>query len=179
MTSKKRHPIFNKSKKNKKAKPRARKWLVALLLLPIFIVGYLISSQPSSDTIVTPIANAPAIADEAKAPDPAIVEADSDIESESAEINNAEDTPNAILDNSQALETPNPEAILNAPLPQTNSLAKEEIDRLADEQRRLKEQEKMVAEQVAMTKSLTEMKDEQIELLERQIAELEAKQAAQ
>lgn len=67
------------------------------------------------------------------------------------------------------------EAILNAPLPETDSLAKEEIDRLEDTRKRLAEQEKLAAEQVAMNKQLTEMKAEQIELLEQQIAQIEAR----
>ena len=84
------------------------------------------------------------------------------------------------LDDSQAIaavtdtEAPDPEAILNAPLPETDSLAKEEIDRLEDESKRLAEQEKLATEQITMTKKLTDMKAEQIELLEQQIAQLEA-----
>ena len=65
-------------------------------------------------------------------------------------------------------------AILEAPLPKTNSLAKEEIDRLEDERKRLAEQEKLAAEQIAMTKQLTELKAQEIALLEQQIAQLEA-----
>lgn len=73
--------------------------------------------------------------------------------------------------------TLDPKLILDAPLPETNSLAKEEIDRLEDERQRMAEQEKLAAEQLAMSKKLTEMKAEQIALLEQQIAELEANEA--
>ncbi len=174
MTSKKPHPIFSKAKKRETAKPRHRKWLVIILLLPILIIGYLVWSQPNSDNIVTPIANSPAIADQ-QAPTTIVSETDANTEN----LDDASEITDANLDNTtQELDIPNPKAIVNAPLPETNSLAKEEIDRLDDERQRLKEQEKMVAEQVAMTKSLTEMKAEQIDLLEQQIAELEAKQAA-
>ena len=51
-------------------------------------------------------------------------------------------------------------------MPENDSLAKEEIDRLEDERQRLAEQEKLAAEQLAMNKQLTEMKEEQIAQLE-------------
>ena len=75
-------------------------------------------------------------------------------------------------------QIPSPKTILNAPLPETDSLAKEEIDRLEDERKRLAEQEKLAAEQLAMNKKLTDMKAEQIALLEQQIAQLEAEEKA-
>ena len=76
------------------------------------------------------------------------------------------------------IDTPNPKAILNAPLPKTESLAKEEIDLLEDKRKRFAEQEKLAAEQLAMNQQLTDMKAEQIALLEQQIAQLEADSAA-
>lgn len=172
-----------------------RKWLVLVLVLPIFILGYLISSQPSSDTIVTPVTHSPALADQVTTSETRSLETDADSAIDNSAINNSavnnstvnshetEDADKAStvapVDTTQALKTPSPKTILNAPLPETNSLAKEEIDRLEDERQRLKEQEDRVVEQLAMTKSLTQMKAEQIDLLEQQIAELEAKQAAQ
>lgn len=167
-----------------------RKWLVLVLVLPIFILGYLISSQPSSDTIVTPVTHSPALADQVTTSETRSLETDADSAINNSAVNNStvnshetEDADKAStvapVDTTQALKTPSPKTILNAPLPETNSLAKEEIDRLEDERQRLKEQEERVVEQLAMTKSLTQMKAEQIDLLEQQIAELEAKQAAQ
>lgn len=164
-----------------------RKWLVLVLVLPIFILGYLISSQPSSDTIVTPVTHSPALADQVTTSETRSLETDADSDIDNSAVNNSTVNRNeteeastvAPVDTTQALKTPSPKTILNAPLPETNSLAKEEIDRLEDERQRLKEQEERVVEQLAMTKSLTQMKAEQIDLLEQQIAELEAKQAAQ
>lgn len=162
-----------------------RKWLVLVLVLPVFILGYLISSQPSSDTIVTPVTHSPALADQVTTSETRSLETDADSAVNNSTVNNheTEDADKAStvapVDTTQALKTPSPKTILNAPLPETNSLAKEEIDRLEDERQRLKEQEERVVEQLAMTKSLTQMKAEQIDLLEQQIAELETKQAAQ
>ena len=73
MTSKKPHSTFSKGKKHQSAKPRHKKWLVAILLLPILIIGYLFWSQPSSDTTVAPMVAPPTItqqSDAARSADP-------------------------------------------------------------------------------------------------------------
>ena len=198
MTSKKPHSTFSKGKKHQSAKPRHKKWLVAVLLLPILIIGYLFWSQPSSDTTVAPMVAPPTItqqSDAARSADPSTEPSAEDtiIESDTKSDNNAingssndsttDENLSASKDNATENKSnvaiPSSKAITDAPIPETDTLAKEEIDRLADEHQRLKEQENIDAEQIEMTKSLTQMKAQQIELLERQIAELEAEQAAQ
>ena len=172
MTSKKPHPALIK-KRRKSSKPSHQKWLLAMLILPIFILGYLFLSQPSSDTTVTPMVSPPTTTEQtaaAQAANPVAVDPDATSETDDIEAADASDT--------NALDLLNAKAIINAPLPQNDSLAKEELDRLADQRERLQDQEKAASEQIAMTKQLTEMKAEQIELLEQQIAELEAKTAA-
>ncbi|MGO2277937.1 MULTISPECIES: hypothetical protein [unclassified Psychrobacter] len=98
----------------------------------------------------------------------------SDIADDSVVIDGVLMDENSEEANNDSDAIPNPTAILDAPLPESDSLAKEEIDRLEDERQRLAEQEKLAAEQVAMNKQLTDMKAEQIALLEQQIAQLEA-----
>ena len=198
MTSKNPRSTFSKGKKHQSAKPRHKKWLVAILLLPILIIGYLFWSQPSSDTTVAPMVAPPTItqqSDAARSADPSTEPSAEDtiIESDTKSDNNAingssndsttDENLSASKDNATENKSnvaiPSSKAITDAPIPETDTLAKEEIDRLADEHQRLKEQENIDAEQIEMTKSLTQMKAQQIELLERQIAELEAEQAAQ
>ena len=198
MTSKKPHSTFSKGKKHQSAKPRHKKWLVAILLLPILIIGYLFWSQPSSDTTVAPMVAPPTItqqSDAARSADPSTEPSAEDtiIESDTKSDNNAingssnDSTTDENLsaskynatENKSNVAIPSSKAITDAPIPETDTLAKEEIDRLADEHQRLKEQENIDAEQIEMTKSLMQMKAQQIELLEQQIAELEAEQAAQ
>ena len=198
MTSKKPHSTFSKGKKHQSAKPRHKKWLVAILLLPILIIGYLFWSQPSSDTTVAPMVAPPTItqqSDAARSADPStepsaedtIIESDTKSDNDAINGSSNDSTTDENLsaskdnatENKSNVAIPSSKAITDAPIPETDTLAKEEIDRLADEHQRLKEQENIDAEQIEMTKSLTQMKAQQIELLERQIAELEAEQAAQ
>ncbi|WP_201611089.1 hypothetical protein [Psychrobacter submarinus] len=198
MTSKNSRSTFSKGKKHQSAKPRHKKWLVAILLLPIFIIGYLFWSQPSSDTTVTPMVAPPTVSQQneaARSADPStdpsaedtIIESDTKSDNDTINGSSNDSTTDENLsaskynatENKSNVAIPSSKAIIDAPIPETDTLAKEEIDRLADEHQRLKEQENIDAEQIEMTKSLTQMKAQQIELLERQIAELEAEQAAQ
>ena len=198
MTSKNPRSTFSKGKKHQSAKPRHKKWLVAILLLPILIIGYLFWSQPSSDTTVAPMVAPPTItqqSDAARSADPStdpsaedtIIESDTKSDNDAINGSSNDSTTDENLsaskdnatENKSNVAIPSSKAITDAPIPETDTLAKEEIDRLADEHQRLKEQEYIDAEQIEMTKSLTQMKAQQIELLERQIAELEAEQAAQ
>ncbi len=68
---------------------------------------------------------------------------------------------------------PDPEKIINAEVPKDESLVKEELDKLADEEQRLEQQEKLLDKRLKMMDELTTKKQEQIELLEKQIAQLE------
>ena len=150
-------PLSTKLSEESPNKPW-KKWFLALILATLFI-GYLIWKGALSDT-------------SASLPVTKQIEA---TESISTPLNNVtsnlEDTDVPVFSNSQSLD---PDAILSAPLPETDSLAKEESDRLNDETNRLVEQEKLLAEQLAMNKQLADMKAEQITLVEQQIAQLEA-----
>ena len=168
MKSKKMRPLSNKVLK--KSNRSHQKWWFGILLIVLFI-GYLVwkNSLPEDDT--TAVESLPATTEQPDA-----------VPSTATSLDNV--VNDDVLDDSQAItavkdtQAPDPEDILQAPLPKTNSLAKEEIDRLEDERKRLAEQEKLAAEQVAMTKQLTELKAQEIALLEQQIAQLEADTAA-
>ena len=168
MKSKKMRPLSNKVLK--KSNRSHQKWWFGILLIVLFI-GYLVwkNSLPEDDT--TAVESLPATTEQPDA-----------VPSTATSLDNV--VNDDVLDDSQAIaavtdtQAPDPEDILKAPLPKTNSLAKEEIDRLEDERQRLAAQEKLAAEQIAMTKQLTELKAEEIVLLEQQIAQLEADTAA-
>ena len=169
MNKKQIRPLPVKTLKKQPNKSR-QKWL-PIIILAALLIGYLVWKNSSPDANTSPIESTPTPTEQNSA-------AQSDTTSLD---NNALDTSASILNTDAAStdnQTPDPDAILNAPLPETDSLAKEEIDRLADERKRLAEQEKLAAEQLTMNKQLTEMKAEQIALLEEQIAQLEAAEGA-
>ncbi|MBE0446157.1 hypothetical protein [Psychrobacter sp. FME5] len=175
MNKKEMRPLSSKSSTDKPVKSRQKMWLVLILVL--IAIGYLVSKQ-SGPEVPKPVSESasPSMTEQTGAAQSASIPIDNET-NETNELENSEVT----ADNSQAAPmvtdptTSDSEAILNAPLPETDSLAKEEIDRLEDTRKRLAEQEKLAAEQVAMNKQLTEMKAEQIELLEQQIAQIEAR----
>lgn len=70
-----------------------------------------------------------------------------------------------------------PEEILANPIPNDPALAKEEMDKLADQSTRLAGQQKMMEDQLRMTKELSDKKAERIALLEQQIAQLEVQKS--
>ena len=175
MNKKQTPPLSVKPLKKQPVKQRNKWW--PIVILAVFLIGYLVWKNNSPDAEKAPIESTPPTADS--------IEQDS---AEQANIPSLDSNDNISDDSQLTLESddsaitnsqiPNPDAILNAPLPETDSLAKEEIDRLEDERQRLAEQEKLAAEQLAMNKQLTEMKEEQIALLEEQIAQLEAAESA-
>ena len=168
MNKKRLRPLSTKSALKKSAKSRQKWWLI--IIVAALLIGYLIWENNSPDTEKAPIESTPPTADS--------IEQDSAEQADTTSLDDGEltlDSDSSISTNSQI---PDPDAILNAPLPENDSLAKEEIDRLEDERQRLAEQEKLAAEQLAMNKQLTEMKEEQIALLEEQIAQLEAAESA-
>lgn len=184
MKPEKKRPTLTKNTKSNKTSKKGLLFALALLLL-LIVITYFVWPRPlpSSPTAVKDTPTAVEQADAAHS-----VANDSATQTNAIDnVETAADTNN--IDNDSSLDgsavtasdsnTPSPKAILNAPLPQTDSLAKEEVDRLDDERKRLIEQEKLAADQIAMNKKLTEMKAEQIKLLEQQIAELEATQASE
>ena len=127
--------------------------MMALLLVAI---GYALWSQPEPKSTAT-------LNPSSASAEPAKTIATKTVVNTNPDISISSDT-----------QIPSAAAILNAPLPTTDSLAKEEIDRLADERKRFAEQEALITEQVTMNQQLTDMKAEQIELFEQQVAQLEA-----
>ena len=164
MKSKKMRPLSNKVLK--KSNRSHQKWWFGILLIVLFI-GYLVWKNSLTEDNTTAVESLPATTEQPDA-----------VPSTATSLDNV--VNDDVVDDSQAIaavtdtQAPDPEDILKAPLPKTNSLAKEEIDRLEDERQRLAAQEKLAAEQIAMTKQLTELKAEEIVLLEQQIAQLEA-----
>ncbi len=179
----KKRPTLSKSTQSTSNKTSKKVLLFALALpLLLIVIAYFVWPRPlqSSPTSVKETPTAVEQADTAQfATSDAETNTSDSIENET-DINNVD---NNSLSKSAVtapdINIPSPKAILNAPLPQTDSLAKEEVDRLDDERKRLIEQEKLAADQIAMNKKLTEMKAEQIKLLEQQIAQLEATQATE
>lgn len=167
------------NRKKTSAKFPQKWWL--LVVLVALLIGYLVWTSVSSDT--APVeATAPSTVETASTKpmtsssvtgQPNDAEIDGDGTLSDQVVNEVSG-----LDNQSTSQPIDPKLILDAPLPETNSLAKEEIDRLEDERQRMAEQEKLAAEQLAMNKKLTDMKAEQIALLEQQIAELEANETA-
>ena len=172
MNKKEIRPLPAKSLKKKHTKARQKWW--PIIILAVLLIGYLVWKNNSPNASIAPV--------ESTASTAASIEQDSAKQADTNSLNNTSANSELNLDTDDATvtdsQTPDPEAILNAPLPETDSLAKEEIDRLADEYKRLAEQEKLAAEQLTMNKQLTEMKAEQIALLEEQIAQLEAAEGA-
>ena len=172
MNKKEIRPLPAKSLKKKPTKARQKWW--PIIILAVLLIGYLVWKNNSPNASIAPV--------ESTASTAASIEQDSAKQADTNSLNNTSDNSELNLDTDDATvmdsQTADPEAILNAPLPETDSLAKEEIDRLADEHKRLAEQEKLAAEQLTMNKQLTEMKAEQIALLEEQIAQLEAAEGA-
>lgn len=180
MKSKKTRPISSKSSNSKPTKSRQKLLIATLLGLLLIVVGYLVWARSLPDASA-PITNTPSTTTTTESSQSASIPVEDRIESIDS-VDNA-DSSSAIDESIKGIETadnksPKSNTILNAPLPQTDSLAKEEIDRLEDEQQRLAEQEKLAAEQVTMNKQLTDMKAQQIKLLEQQIAQLEADELA-
>jgi hypothetical protein len=157
MKSQKMRPLSTKLSEESPNKPW-KKWFLVLILATLFI-GYLIWKGALSDT-------------NSSLPITKQIEATESISTPLNNVTNTSDnTDISVSSNDHSLKS---DAIRSAPLPETDSLAKEESDRLNDETNRLVEQEKLLAEQLAMNKQLADMKAEQITLVEQQIAQLEA-----
>ena len=183
MKNKKQHPLLSKRAKVKAAKSRRKIWMTIILVLLFITIGYLVWAQSVPETSKTD-SSSPSIPEQTEPETSATMPAENVL----SEANNDDATQNegTVIDENAAdadtrtdstIQVPKPAAILNAPLPKTDSLAKEEIDRLEDQRKRFAAQEKLAAEQLAMNKKLTEMKEEQIALIEQQIAQLEAENA--
>ncbi len=169
MNKKKIRPLSTESAKKKPAKLHPKWWLVIIVAALVVFYLFLVRNNTIDEDNTTSSTSMESTAEQIDSTQEATEPAEN-------VVNNA-----SLIDNEDSSEItdsdiPDPKAILGAPLPETDSLAKEEIDRLEDERKRLAEQEKIAAEQVVMTKQLTELKAEEIELLEQQIAQLEAEQ---
>ncbi|MDN3398562.1 hypothetical protein QL919_07470 [Psychrobacter sp. APC 3426] len=198
MKNKKNHPLLDKRLKGKAANSSRKIWIAIILALLFIAVayGFWQQSEPkTSEPISQSSTSVPSMDEQtevAQAAASTATEASQSAEAAMSHDTSTDDTTidegNNLVEDSEAnaatsptpkIQVPSPTAILNAPLPKNDSLAKEEIDRLEDERKRLAEQEKLAAEQLAMNKQLTDMKAEQIALLEQQIAQLEANNPAE
>ena len=174
MTSKNTPSSLSKTTRPEPTSNRLKSLIAIILLLLLIVIAYFVWSRvPSS--VPTPVKDTPTESEQAQA--------DSTI----ANVDNTESADGSLLADGSTkpsktelqISDSESETILSAPLPETDSLAKEEVDRLEDEHQRLAEQERLATEQVQMNKKLTDMKAEQIKLLEQQIAQLEATQPVQ
>ena len=160
-------PLSTKSLKKNPTKLRQKWW--SIIILAALLIGYLVWKNNSIDTNTAPIESTPPTTEQDSA---------TQLDTTPLGINdNSSNNTDLTLNTDETTtvnQIPNADEILNAALPETDSLAKEEIDRLAYEKQRFAEQEKLAAEQLTMNKQLTDMKAEQIALLEQQIAQLEA-----
>ncbi len=176
MLSEKTRPILTKTSKTKSTSVGLKALIALIMLLIIIVIGYFFWPRP--------LPNSPAMTKDIPTETEQTQAAQSAVITENTERSNdtnrrESNTVTAQVTEMTDLLLPEAAAILNAPLPATDSLAKEEIDRLEDQQQRLAEQEKLAAEQIMMSKDLTDMKAEQIALLEEQIAKLEATKQAE
>ncbi|MDN3452374.1 MULTISPECIES: hypothetical protein [unclassified Psychrobacter] len=166
-------PLPTHFSKKKVTKIRQKIWVVLILVLLLIAIGYLILGRSGTESTL-PVQGTTSV------PMTEPLQTELTTENTSEEPDNTALNDSMLTDetsieaNDESSTIPNPAAILEAPLPETDSLAKEEIDRLEDERKRLAEQEKLTTEQLTMNKQLTDMKAEQIDLLEQQIAQLEA-----
>lgn len=152
-----------------------------ILALLFIAIGYIVWAQSVSENNKTS-SSTPSVSEQTEATQAAMPVENvlSEVNSDDAVLNESTIIDeNSSTSTNSTMQTPKPATILSAPLPKTDGLAKEEIDRLADESKRFAEQEKLAAEQLAMNKKLTDMKEEQIALIEQQIAQLEAENAVQ
>lgn len=192
MKNKKNHPLLDKRSKGKAANSSRKIWIAIILALLFIAVayGFWQQSEPkTSEPISQSSTSVPSLDEQTEAAQAAASQsAEAAMSHDTSTDDTTIDEGNNLVEDSEAnaatspttkVQVPSPTAILNAPLPKNDSLAKEEIDRLEDERERLAEQEKLAAEQLAMNKQLTDMKAEQIALLEQQIAQLEANNPAE
>jgi len=163
--------IHTSKKKQTKSRQKILAVLISVLLL--IVIVYLIVGRSGTQSTL-PIDNATSALATDQSQTESVTDSTSEVSDDSVINDGVLIDENSGAANNDNNAIPNPTAILDAPLPENDSLAKEEIDRLEDERQRLAEQEKLAAEQVAMNKQLTDMKAEQIALLEQQIAQLEA-----
>lgn len=159
------------NRKKLSATLRQNWWLI--FILAAILMGYLVWRSTLSDTSTTPTDNTSSVAQSTDAT-PSVEMPSDDALNENKTLNDELVSENVDLTDASTSQTFDPKLILDAPLPETDSLAKEEIDRLKDERQRMAEQDKLAAEQLTMNEKLSDMKAEQIALLEQQVAELEA-----
>ena len=155
----------------KTPKKKQANWLLVMILLGIILAGLWLYFTKFADNEPTLAPSNTETAVESNNANNVIQEVDPSSATDVSTMTTDNDTSD---NNATLANFPDPEEILEAPLPENEVLAKEEIQRLEDQQIQLQEQEKLIAEQVAMMDELNAKKAEQIELLEAQIAQLEA-----
>lgn len=129
--------------------------------------------------VVAPVASVPATASVALT-NASLASATASTSMATASVTATASTVTASASSTNApINTIAPEEILKPDVPNDPAIAKEEIDRLAEQSNQLKDQEKMIEEQLAMMNELSSKKEERIKLLEQQVAQLEQQKAAE
>lgn len=174
MTFKNTSPALSKKTRSDPTSNRLKPLIAIILLLLLIVIAYFVWSRVPSNVPI-PVKDTPIESEQAQ-DDSTIAKVDN---TKSADGSLLADGSTESSETELRISDSESETILSAPLPETDSLAKEEVDRLEDEHQLLAEQERLATEQVQMNKKLTDMKAEQIKLLEQQIAQLEATQPVQ
>lgn len=157
---------------SKKPKPNNPNTLILLALLAIGVaIGAWFLLKPKATPEVDTQAIAPTTA-------PVAAEPVQDTQATAEQPTEVAPTELATTPEPSAAELPevplvDADQIINAQIPQSPELIKEEIDLLKDKDNQLTEQAKLINEQLKDLEGLTQAKQEQIDLLEKQIALLE------
>ena len=156
--------------------------LMVLAVVALLAIGYLLVQLFSTSTTVEHSQQGPVFSSKPIATSATNAAATTAETADAGELVNKATGTGANIDNSNLAgftnsSIPDPKAIINAKIPESESLAKEEIDRLEDERKRLVEQEKLAKEQLQLVADINQRKAAQIALLEQQIAELEKDKA--
>ena len=156
--------------------------LIVLAVVALLAIGYLLVQLFSTPPTVEHSQQGPIFSSKPIATSATNAAATTAETADAGELANKTTDTGANIDDSNLAgftisSIPDPKAIINAKIPESESLAKEEIDRLEDERKRLVEQEKLAKEQLQLVADINQRKAAQIALLEQQIAELEKDKA--
>lgn len=159
------------SKKSKANNPNT------LILLALLAIGVAIGAWFLLKPEATPEVDTQAIAPAVEAP-VATPSEPTDTQMTAEQSTDTAPSESAAMSEPTAAELPqaplvDAEKIVNAQIPESPELIKEEIDLLKDKDSQLSEQAKLINEQLKDLENLTQAKQEQIALLEKQIALLE------
>lgn len=172
--------LFNKEKSVKSQKPAGKQTLsqnnkIILAVLAMVVMGGLLFLFMSQQTTEEPTV-AESVPVQSVTPPPAPVPAQPQVTPPENTVTESSTTADTTENPEGSLKTINPNEILQPELPQDTAIAREEIDRLADQSKLLAEQEALIEKQLETMNELSSKKEERIALLEQQIAQLEKAQ---